>query len=228
MGMPTIPDLDLEGETRDVTPLNRSSGYYRLMKEDLALFESHYNPQALANAGTRWHFITPGASHQGGLWEAAVKSAKHHLIGLVGSQSLWHHQLHTLAVRIEACLNSRPLVPLHDDPEDKLALTPGDFLIGAPLIAVPEPRIDDIPINRLKQWSEEYLCTLQTRNKWEKREPNLRVDDIVLVRNENLPPTHWRLGRVTAVHLGNDGLARNATLRLPPASVAAPSRNFVD
>ncbi|XP_055910762.1 uncharacterized protein LOC129945124 [Eupeodes corollae] len=127
-------------------------GANRLMKEDLALFESHYNQQALAHAGTRWHFITPGAPHQGGLWEAAVKSAKHHLIRLVGSQSLWHHQLHTLAVRIEACLNSRPLVPLHDDPEDKLALTPGDFLIGAPLIAVPEPRIDDIPINHQDFW----------------------------------------------------------------------------
>lgn len=211
-------------------------GANRYLQEDLAAFQSHYNQQTLAHAGTRWHFITPGAPHQGGLWEAAVKSAKHHLTRLVGSQSLWYHQLHTLATRIEACLNSRPLVPLHDDPEDKMALTPGDFLIGAPLLAVPEPQLGDVPINRLKQyqwlrkvhqefwqrWSDEYLSTLQTRNKWAKREPNIQIDDIVLVRHENLPPTHWRLGRVIAVHPGSDGLARNATLKTTYGECSRP------
>ncbi|XP_069965812.1 uncharacterized protein [Bactrocera oleae] len=132
----------------------------------------------------------------------------------------------TLATRIEACLNSRPLIPLTDDPEDKYALTLGEFLIGAPLIAVPEPTVAEIPVNQQKhwqwlrlihqqfwhRWSEDYLATLQTRSKWRRRTENIHVGDIVLVRHENLPPTHWRLGRITEVHPGRDGLVRNATL----------------
>lgn len=149
------------------------------------------------------------------------------MVRLVGGQQLWYSQLQTLAVRIEACLNSRPLIPLHDDPDDKFALTPGDFLIGAPLLAVPEPSLTEVPTNRLKQWqwlrqihqhfwkrwSDEYLSTLQTRDKWHRRSENIRVGDIVLIRHENLPPTHWRLGRITEVHPGSDGLIRNATLK---------------
>ncbi|XP_036347246.1 uncharacterized protein LOC118756600 [Rhagoletis pomonella] len=140
---------------------------------------------------------------------------------------LWYNQLQTLAARIEACLNSRPITPLYDDPNDKLALTPGDFLIGAPLIAVPEATVTAIPSNRIKQWlwvrhvhqkfwqrwSEEYLSTLQTRNKWQKPTRDVRRGDVVLVRNENLAPTHWRLGRITEIHPGSDGLTRNVTLR---------------
>ncbi|XP_017468143.1 PREDICTED: uncharacterized protein LOC108360394 [Rhagoletis zephyria] len=216
------------GQCRDLYSDNATTfvGANRLMQEDLATWHSSQNQQYLANLGTHWHFITPSAPHQGGLWEAAVKSAKRHLVRVVRNQGMWYSQLHTLAARIEACLNSRPLIPLSDDPEDKYALTPEDFLIGAPFIAVPEPEVAEIPVNRLKhwqwlrrlhqqfwhRWSEEYLSTLQSRSKWRRRVENIQVGDIVLVRHENLPPTHWRLGRITEVHLGSDGLARNATL----------------
>nr|XP_014095547.2 uncharacterized protein LOC106621290 [Bactrocera oleae] len=217
------------GPCRDLYSDNGTAfvGANRLLKEDLAAWQGENNQRSLADSGTRWHFITPSAPHQGGLWEAAVKSAKHHLTRCVGTQVMWYGQLQTLAVRIEACLNSRPITPLYDDPEEKLALTPGDFLIGSPLLAVPEPDINHIPSNRLKQWqwirqiqqgfwkrwSEEYLTILQRRHKWFRRTRNIRVDDIVLVKQENLPPTHWCLGRVTTLHPGADGVVRNVTLR---------------
>jgi hypothetical protein len=68
----------------------------------------------LTNIGINWHFI-PAKSphmHMGGLWEANVKSIKSHLKNLLGNSQLTQNELYTLLMRIEACLNSRPLTPL--------------------------------------------------------------------------------------------------------------------
>lgn len=56
------------------------------------------------------------------------------------------------------------------------------------------------------------MATLQARTKWQRRVPNIRLGDIVVIRHENLPPTHWRLARVTELHPGTDGAVRNVTL----------------
>lgn len=40
--------------------------------------------KALQAFGTEWRFTTPYALHQGGLWEAAVKSMKYHLRRVIG------------------------------------------------------------------------------------------------------------------------------------------------
>lgn len=81
-------------------------------------------------------------------------------------------------MEVEACLlNSRPLQPLTDDLE---ALTPCHFLVGAPLISVPEPTLLDLTDNRLSRWqliqamrdhlwqrcSKEYIQGLNPRPKW--------------------------------------------------------------
>ncbi|XP_062558124.1 uncharacterized protein LOC134223001 [Armigeres subalbatus] len=83
----------------------------------------------------RWKFIPPRAPHFGGLWEAAVKSAKKHLLKTV-----------------EMCLNSRPLTPMPSEPSDLEVLTPGHFLVGANLQAVPDADLRGIPGNRLEAY----------------------------------------------------------------------------
>lgn len=91
------------------------------------------------NDGIIWNFIPPGSPHFGGLWEAGVKATKHHLKRVIANAVLTYEKLVTVINQIEAVLNSRPLEPLSNDPNDLEVLTPGHFLVGRPLISVPEP-----------------------------------------------------------------------------------------
>ncbi|XP_011859087.1 PREDICTED: uncharacterized protein LOC105556601, partial [Vollenhovia emeryi] len=105
-----------------------------------------------ATEGISWRFNPPSAPHFGGIWEAAVRSLKHHLRRVLGNHKLTFEEMSTLLAQVEACLNSRPLQALSDDPEDLTALTPGHFLVGSALTAIPEPSLRDLPMNRLTRW----------------------------------------------------------------------------
>lgn len=81
-----------------------------------------------------------------------MKAAKHHLRRVVDDSTLTYEEMSTFLAQVEACLNSRPLRALTDGPEDIAALTPGHFLIGTALTAVPEPSRAQEPPNRLTRW----------------------------------------------------------------------------
>ncbi|XP_011197894.1 uncharacterized protein LOC105222318 [Bactrocera dorsalis] len=78
--------------------------------------------KGFAARGFSFTFIPPRAQHFGGLWEAAVKSAKHHIVRVIGNALLTAEKLTTLLAEVKAILNSRPLVPLSQDPNDGEAL----------------------------------------------------------------------------------------------------------
>ena len=46
-----------------------------------------------------------------------------------------------MLAQIEAILNSRPLIPLSDDPNDNLVLTPAHFIIGESTLLLTEPSL---------------------------------------------------------------------------------------
>ena len=183
-----------------------------------------------------WHFIPAGAPHFGGLWEAGVKSLKFHLKRTMGSHTLCRAEFSTLLCKVEAILNSRLLVALSDDPSDLNALTPGHFLIERPLVSVPEPSLLNTPENLLSRWqlvrrmqeriwsswSHDYLHSLQQRSKWCNAHPNVHVNELVLLKNNLLPPAKWELDRITQVHPGSDGLARVITLRTSHSEFKRP------
>ncbi|XP_055623749.1 uncharacterized protein LOC129767153 [Toxorhynchites rutilus septentrionalis] len=180
----------------------------------------------LAQQGISWHFIPPRAPNFGGLWEAAVRTVKSALKKEIGSYHLSFEDFSTLLVQITAALNSRPLVPLSDDPLDVDVLTPAHFLIGSTMTALPETDLRAIPTNRLthyqqrqqlfqrywQRWSKEYLTEMQMINK-HRQHISINVGDLAVLREDNQPPLYWPLARITKVHPGNDGVVRVVTVR---------------
>lgn len=208
---------------------DNSTTFQGASNEHARVFESWRNAansETLRQQTTKWKFIPPSAPHMGGLHEAAVKSAKHHLKRVIGAQQLPYEELATLLAQVEGCLNSRPIQALSEDANDCLALTPGNFLIGEPIIAPITKDYRRVPTNRLKQfqlmakmaqefwerWSKEYVTTLMQRNKWHQSQRNMEKGDIVLIVTETLPPTQWPLGRIVGTIPGDDGHVRVADI----------------
>lgn len=179
-----------------------------------------------AGENIKFKFIPPYSPHFGGLWEAGVKSFKHHL-RRVGNVNLTYEEFSTLLTQIEAILNSRPMYPMSSDPNDLLPLTPAHFLIGRPLVAptyedlttantsrlVRYERIEQMRQNFWKRWSQEYVSELQTRSKWQSNTDTIAPNTLVLIKEDNQPPLKWRLGRVINTSPGKDGLARVADIK---------------
>ena len=192
--------------------------------------------QLFVNDNTGWCFNPPAAPHMGGKWEAVVKSIKHHLRRTVSETVLTYEEFSTLLTQIEAMLNSRPLEPLSDDPEDISTLTPAHFLIGQPLTTLPEPSVEhsSIPPSarwRLiqqrtqrfwTQWSSHYLQRQLSISKWHHPSNDIKIGSLVLITDERFPPCKWPLARVVTLHPGQDGLTRVVTLRTATTTLIRP------
>ncbi|CAH2099405.1 unnamed protein product [Euphydryas editha] len=151
---------------------------------------------------------------------------KYHLKRILNNH-LTYEEFSTLLCEIEACLNSRPLCPISPSDENVDPLTPGHFLIGEAPVTVPCPNISDAKMTHLtrwqygqklindfwSRWQSEYLTSLQQRTKWVKGMPEFNIGDIVLIKQPNLPPGKWALGRIVDKHPGSDGMTRVYSLK---------------
>ncbi|XP_048484735.1 uncharacterized protein LOC125490228 [Plutella xylostella] len=186
--------------------------------------------------GIKFIFTPTYAPHFGGIWEAGVKSAKHHIRRVIGNSHLTFEEISTLFAQVEAILNSRPLCPLSSSPNDLLSLSPGHFLVGRPLTAMPTPTLDNCKENALQRynriekirqhfwqrWQKEYICELQQRTKWKTSTDKLKIGDMVLLQEDHVPPLCWRLGRVARLFPGPDGITRVADVTTTRGCVRRP------
>ncbi|XP_012273722.1 uncharacterized protein LOC105696110 [Orussus abietinus] len=130
---------NIVGENRELTKM------YKLVMAEVRTISD----DVLAHQRIQWIFIPRGSPHMGGLWEAGVKSCKHHLKRTMGNKLLIDEELSLVLVQIEAYLNSRPLCQLSNNPTDLQPLTPVHFLVGEALTGIPKVDLQDVSINRL-------------------------------------------------------------------------------
>lgn len=204
--------------------------YYKQLIKDPELL------MYVAETGMNWHFNPPSGPSFGGLWEAGVKSVKYHLKRLVGNNTFTFEEMATLLRQIEACLNSRPLCAISNDVNDVEYLTPGHFIMGCAPITVPEVSLLDENVSTLsrwklvqliyqqfwKYWYSEYLSKLQQRQKWLKLKENVKVGQLVLLREDNVPPCKWPIAKIIEVYPGDDNQVRVVKIEKHTASINPP------
>ena len=177
-------------------------------------------------------FNPPHASHFGGVYERMIRSTRNILNVLLEQHSaqLDDESLRTFMCEVAAIINSRPLTTdTLNDPQSIEPLTPNHLLMAKSSVILPPPgefvkqdvylrkrwrRVQYLLDQFWTRWKAEYLNNLQTRSKWNKPQKNLAVEDIVLVKDPDLPRNDWRLARVIETKCSKDGFVRSAKVVL--------------
>ena len=95
---------------------NQLNRLYKLLQQEENDTEiRHY---LLEHHKITWHSIPPRSPHFGGLWESVVKSMKKHLNRFMGTLLFTFEELTTITCQVEACLNSRPILPITSHSQD--------------------------------------------------------------------------------------------------------------
>jgi hypothetical protein len=196
--------------------------FKRLMESSREEIVEHCAQKAI-----EWNFTTPLAPHAGGFYESGIKSVKHCLKRILDDRPLNYEQFTTTLCRVEAILNSRPLTPISNDPNDLQVLTPAHFLTGRSLVARPEKDFTNANSSRLVKWElvqqmaqrfwqawyHDYLHHLQKRPVGFRERVTFKVGDMVLVKDNNLPPMKWKMGRIIKLFPGRNQAVRNFQIR---------------
>ncbi|KAK3737868.1 hypothetical protein QZH41_019749, partial [Actinostola sp. cb2023] len=210
-------------------------GARRQLKEALAEMDQDSVKAELLKDNCDWiefKMNVPSASHMGGAWERQIRTVRNVLSSLLqdnGAQ-LDDESLRTLMCEAEAIVNSRPLtVDQLTDPESSGPLTPNHLLTMKSRVLLAPPgsfqsadlyctrrwrRVQHLVNEFWSRWRKEYLVSLQQRQKWIYSRRNLRVDDIVIIKDDNAARNCWQLARVSATYPSLDGLVRKVQVAL--------------
>ena len=139
-------------------------------------------------------------------------------------------ELETCIHEVEACINSRPLTYVEDNPDLSNPLSPSHFLIGrstgfqvhaqenhspttSKLLCEREIVWRRMLDNFWKLWSDNYIRNLPPVVRNFKSKSNLKTGDVVLVRKENSPRLLWPLGLIVEVFPDEAGNVRTVKLK---------------
>ena len=123
--------------------------------------------------------------------------------------------LATVLTEVEAILCAAS-----DDPDDQEPLTPNHLLLQKAVHNLPPGSFvkEDLFSRKKwrqaqiladhfwKRWVKEYILSLQERQKWQRPRRNADLGDLVLLVDDCLPRSQWRMGRVKVVFPSKDGL----------------------
>ena len=188
----------------------------------------------------QWDFNPPYSSHHGGIWERQIRTIRKVLDGILTEQTLTDESLLTLMCEVENIINSRPLTTVSSDSNDLNPITPnlllnakgnnseyGKFHATDVYSKKRWRQIQYMSDLFWKRWRSEFLKTIQKRNKWFKKKENVKIDDIVLICDNNSPRCQWPLGRIVEVKTSKDGNVRSVSVLTKNGMVQRPISKII-
>ena len=184
----------------------------------------------LQEKGCTWQFNPPYSSHMGGSWERLIGVARRILDAMLIQSAhtrVTHEVLSTLMAEVMAIMNARPLVSLSTDPDMPTVLTPAMILTQkTSALSAPSGTFNPTELHTKqwkqvqcladafwKRWRGEYLATLQNRRKWTEDKPNIKVGDVVLLKDHQAHRNNWPVGLVIKTFPSKDNKVRKAEVR---------------
>ncbi len=179
-----------------------------------------------------WKFNLERSPWWGGYFERMVGTVKRCLKKTLGNARMAYGELLTVLIEVETTLNARPLTYIYDEVGYE-PLTPFHLMHGRRLNQLADEvdfKVDDLEdstaytrrfrylIKKLdhfwSRWRHEYLIDLREihRNSAEK-EIEIGVGDVVLIKEDNVKRSQWKMGRVEDLIKGRDGIVRGAKVR---------------
>ena len=192
-----------------------------------------------------YEFGVPHASHMGGVYERMIRCARSALTSLLvaNGHQLDDELLRTLMCEAEEIINSRPISTSDMTNTNTLEpLTPSFLLTQKNRVVLPFPgrfaspdvfarrrwrRIQFLANMFWSRWRREVISALQERRKWTRAEPNVEVDDVVLMVEDDRPRSEWPLARVVATYPSGDNLVRKVRVQTNRSQYDRPVHRLV-
>ena len=175
-----------------------------------------------------WQFNLSRAAWWGGFFERLIGIMKRTLNRTIGKSLLKFKELEDVLVDIEISMNNRPLT-YQGEEFDSQPLTPNMLIFGG---NIRTPEIDlDVEDERLayikrekylqkckdqmwNRWTSEYVKALRERHTQKKNvNSTVKDGDVVIIKGDEKNRGFWKLGIVTSLIKGKDGVVRGVKLR---------------
>ena len=140
---------------------------------------------------------------------------------IVGEQVLSFSELSTVMYEVANLINERPIGKHPAHPDDGTYLSPNELILGRASSRAPAGPfktsneikhrfefIQSIVNSFWKKWIRDFFPTLLIRNKWHTERRNVKVGDVVLVKDSNIIRGNWLLGKIKQAIPSRDGRVR--------------------
>ena len=127
------------GPLKHIFSHNRTNlvGCNRTLRCAVADRNQHQIYNCFRQQSIEWSFNHPGAIHLSGCLERRICTVKNILIAVVSKQTMNDDMLHTLFLKVEDIITSRPLCDVTLEPGSTTSLTPNHLLKIEPSVGLP-------------------------------------------------------------------------------------------